>query len=99
MATKHNKEFIAKLNGKQQHFSFRKFSVGLASVLLGTSFFMMGNGNQVKADTSSSDVNVQTEQNSTGVSATDQLQKTNPKLEQTNNYQEDPAQKQDNNHL
>ena len=89
---------MPKLNGKQQHFSCRKFSVGLASVLLSTSFFMMGNGNQAKADTSSSEVNVQTEQNSTDVSAAEQLQRTDPKLEQNKNYQEDPAQKQDNNH-
>ena len=48
MKHKNNLSFNAKLNGKQK-FGFRKLSVGLAAVALGTTFFL-SNGQLVHAD-------------------------------------------------
>ena len=48
MKHKNDLSFNAKLNGKQK-FSFRKLSVGLAAVALGTTFFL-SNGQLVHAD-------------------------------------------------
>lgn len=38
-------------NEKLQHFSIRKLTIGAASVLIGVSFSMMANSNEVRADT------------------------------------------------
>ncbi|QNQ81882.1 mucin-binding protein [Lactobacillus sp. PV012] len=51
MKHKQDANFKNKLNGKQESFSLRKYTVGLCSVLLGTTFFVMGNGNIVHAET------------------------------------------------
>ena len=50
MLHKHDVGYVNKLNGKQERFSFRKYSFGLASVLLGTALFLV-NGNTVHAET------------------------------------------------
>ncbi|GBG04410.1 Rib/alpha-like domain-containing protein [Lactobacillus rodentium] len=52
MLHKHDVGYVNKLNGKQERFSFRKYSFGLASVLLGTAFFALAtpNNNVVHAD-------------------------------------------------
>ena len=61
-------------------YSLRKLSVGLASVIVGTCFFISNNGQQVKADT----VNVGEEPTSTVIQ-----QNSSKKQEQDSNEQND----------
>ena len=70
MLHKHDVGYVNKLNGKQERFSFRKYSFGLASVLLGTAFFALAtpnNNNVVHADALST---VQTQQQDKSVTQT-----------------------------
>lgn len=51
MLSKKNKNlFTEKQMPKQQHFALRKFSIGLASVLIGTSFQLLMGQNAKAAD-------------------------------------------------
>ena len=70
MLHKHDVGYVNKLNGKQERFSFRKYSFGLASVLLGTAFFALAtpnNNNVVHADALST---AQTQQRDNSVTQT-----------------------------
>ena len=49
MSKNNLKEQILKIEDKKNHFSIRKLTIGAASVLIGTTFFL--NSNSVKADT------------------------------------------------
>lgn len=70
MLHKHDVGYVNKLNDKQERFSFRKYSFGLASVLLGTAFFALAtpnNNNVVHADALST---AQTQQQDNSVTQT-----------------------------
>ena len=68
------------MHEQKQIYSLRKLSVGLASVIVGTCFFISNNGQQVKADT----VNVGEQQASTVIQ-----QDNSKKQEQDSNEQND----------
>lgn len=52
MLSKNNlQERLRKMEPKKNHYSIRKFTVGVASVLIGMTFMEMSNGQTVKADT------------------------------------------------
>ena len=71
------------MHEQKQIYSLRKLSVGLASVIVGTCFFISNNGQQVKADT----VNVGEQQTSTVIqqdSSKKQEQDSNEQNDQTN---------------
>lgn len=57
MLSKNNlQERLRKMEPKKNHYSIRKFTVGVASVLIGMTFMEMSNGQTVKADTVTSQV-------------------------------------------
>lgn len=80
MLSKNNRQLINQMNAQQrQRFGLRKFTVGVASVLLGTTFFLSGVAN---ADTVSAQGNPTTP-------TTDQSIVTSETTNATNNSHQD----------
>lgn len=53
----HNSQVLIKVANRQQHFGIRKLTVGAASVLLGTTLWLGGKANVVRADTQDDSAN------------------------------------------
>ncbi|PEG76785.1 hypothetical protein CP370_08345, partial [Lactobacillus sp. UMNPBX19] len=70
MLSKNNlQERLRKMEPKKNHYSIRKFTVGVASVLVGMTFMEMSNGQTVKADTGTPQVRDQeTQENNSAAS-------------------------------
>jgi hypothetical protein len=66
MVSKNNQKLLARKNARQhQHFALRKLTIGLASVLLGTTIYGAADADQVATANQSADANVSLTESST----------------------------------
>ncbi|WP_300121831.1 mucin-binding protein, partial [Lactobacillus sp.] len=95
MSHKNDLSFIAELNGKQK-FSFRKLSVGLVTVALGTTFFLESSHTVQAAETDASNQNIASQENifESTKSSTLNIQKNNTSEDNKNDVKALPTQEQ-----
>ncbi len=94
MKHKNDLFFITKLNGKEK-FSFRKISVGLVTVALGTTFFLASSNTVQAADQNNTDSNQNISKELTSNNSVETTQKQETSAE-NNSHSSDPSTKDNN---